>query len=410
MTKAPGSFLPYGRQCIEDDDIAAVEEVLRGDWLTTGPTVKAFEDKLCAITGAQYAVACANGTAALHLAALALSLTDGDDVVVPSMTFLATANAVRYVGAEVRFADVDPETGLLTAQSLEAAIEQTGPGKVRAVFPVHLNGQPVDMESVYESARKRGLDVVEDAAHALGSTYTTHDGEVIRVGSCRHSVMTTFSFHPVKTVAMGEGGAVTTNSAELYARLLRYRNHGMSLDADSFRNRDMAFDAEGQLNPWYYEMAEPGFNYRASDIHCALGFSQLGKLDRFVQRRRELVALYDQRIEAYGLGVSPPVRREGCDVAWHLYAARIDFAALGGSRAAVMRALREKGIGSQVHYIPVHRQPYYQERYSTPVLVGADAYYARELSLPLFPAMSDADVDRVVQSLDEILGQGLVAV
>lgn len=384
-----GGYLPYGRHVVDDADIAAVTDVLRGDWLTTGPTVNAFETAFAKATGAAHAVSCANGTAALHLAAMALGLGTGDAVVVPSVTFLATANAVRFVDREVQFADVDRETGLLTPETLEAAIAMAA-GRAKAVLPVHLNGQRCDMAGIAAVAARHGLVVVEDACHVLGEN---------GAGACAHSAMSAFSLHPVKAIAAGEGGVVTTNDPTLAEQVARFRNHGMVREPGRFIATDDAFDNGGNLNPWYYEMPELGFNYRLSDIHAALGLSQLAKLDRFIARRRALAARYDSGLAALAPWVRPIGRMPGQDPAWHIYVVLIDFEKIGKSRAAVMNALRAKDIGTQVHYIPVHRQPYYRARYGAFRLPGADAYYARALSLPLFPSMRDADVDRVIEAL-----------
>ncbi|MDP3513895.1 MAG: UDP-4-amino-4,6-dideoxy-N-acetyl-beta-L-altrosamine transaminase [Sulfuritalea sp.] len=404
MTEPGGCFLPYGRHQIDEDDIAAVVSVLRSDSLTGGPVVTEFEQAFAARVGARFAVACANGTAGLHLAAMALDLGADDTVIVPTLTFLATANAARYVGAEVAFADVDPATGLMRPDDLQEAHAKVVNRKVRAVIPVHLNGQCVDMEAVAEFAGRHGMRVIEDACHAIGATYRTRAGEGVSVGACRHSDMTVFSLHPVKTIAMGEGGVVTTNDPDLHTALLRLRNHGMVREASGFVQREEAFDADGQPNPWYYEMPAPGYNYRASEIHCALGLSQLRKLDRFLARRRELADIYDRALAPLGLLLRPIPRVAGCASGWHLYVVQIDFNIAETSRAALMRKLLDRGIGTQVHYLPVHRQPYYRSRYSNVKLPGSDAYYASCLSLPFFPAMSGGEVERVVATLaDELV-------
>lgn len=405
MTDPGSRFLPYGRHLIDEDDIAAVVSVLRSDSLTGGPMAAEFEQAFAERVGARFAVACANGTAGLHLAAMALGLGPDDAAIVPTLTFLATANAARYVGAEVAFADVDPATGLMQPRDLQEAFAMATTRKARAVIPVHLNGQCVDMESVAEFADRHGLRVIEDACHAIGATYRTRSGEDVRVGACRHSDMAVFSLHPVKTIAMGEGGVVTTNDPDLHAALLRLRNHGMVRDAARFVQRDEAFDADGQPNPWYYEMSEPGYNYRASEIHCALGLSQLRKLDHFLARRRELADAYDRALAPLASMVRPIQRVAGCASGWHLYVVQVDFKAVGTTRATFMRKLLGRGIGTQVHYLPVHRQPYYQSRYGNTQLPGADAYYASCLSLPLFPAMSEADIDRVVAVLTNQLAK-----
>ena len=399
------ALLPYGRHGIDDDDIAAVEKVLRGEFLTTGPTVAAFERALAEAVGAPGAVACSSGTAALHLAAMSIGLGSGDAAVVPAITFLATANAVRLTGAEVLFADVDPDTGLMGADHVDAALGNAGDLRVRAVFPVHLAGQPAAMGRIAMLADARSLAIVEDACHALGSSCETPDGASVRIGQASHGGLAAFSFHPVKTVAMGEGGALTGQDRTLLERARRFRNHGMTRELAAFTEHALAFDAGGETNPWHYEMPEPGLNYRASDIHCALGLSQLGKLERFVARRRALAAAYDERLAALDPLVRPLARRSGCTPAWHLYVVLIDFAAAGTSRRCVMEALRADGIGSQVHYIPVHLQPYYRQRYGAQSLPGAMRYFERCLSLPLFPAMADGDVDRVVRALVRALGR-----
>ena len=396
----PRRFLPYGRQQIGDDDVAAVTEVLRGAHLTTGPKVADFEQALGQATGASHAVVCSSGTAALHLAAMALDLGPGDKVVVPAITFLATANVVRMVGAEVVFADVDPATGLMGAQELSAALARDGSGKVKAIFPVHYAGQCAAPDQ--SAAVAKGIPVVADSCHALGTAY----GVGGKVGDCSHAVMETFSFHPVKTVAAGEGGAVTTNDGDLAQRLRRLRNHGMTRDAGAFVRGELARDGKGEANPWYYEMTELGLNYRLSELHCALGLSQLAKLDAFCAVRRALAARYDEKLVSLAPIVRPLGRVEGCDPAWHLYVVQIDFAALGMERAAVMARLKEAGIGSQVHYLPLHMQPYYRDRYGEISLPGAEAFYGQALSLPLFPDMTEEEVEYVVETLSKITGGG----
>jgi UDP-4-amino-4,6-dideoxy-N-acetyl-beta-L-altrosamine transaminase len=403
MTEPGGTFLPYGRHQIDEDDIAAVVRVLRSSSLTGGPSVAEFEQAFAERVGARYAVACSSGTAGLHLATMALGLGIDDAVVVPTMTFLATANAARYVGSEVVFADTDPGTGLMRQADLLAALAADHQRNVKAVIPVHLNGQCVDMESVAEIAARQGLRVVEDACHAIGASYRTRDGNKVLVGSCRHSDMTVFSLHPVKTIAMGEGGIVTTNDAKLYELLTRLRSHGMVRSPAQFTQREEAFDQSGRVNPWYYEMPEPGFNYRASDIHCALGRNQLLKLNRFLARRKELADLYDLALASLRPKLQPIPRVSGCDSGWHLYVVGIDFTTLGLSRASVMEALRARGIGTQVHYLPVHRQPYYRQRYGALSLPGANAYYASCLSLPLFPALTDDDIGQVATALGRVI-------
>jgi UDP-4-amino-4,6-dideoxy-N-acetyl-beta-L-altrosamine transaminase len=398
-------FLPYGRQSIDASDHAAVGAVLDSGWLTGGPAVDKFERDLAERLGAARVISCNSGTAALHLACLALDLGPGDAAIVPTITFLATANAVRMTGAEAVFADVDPESGLITPAGLEEAIGRARAAglRVRAVIPVHLAGQCPDMVAIGRLARAAGAEIIEDACHAIGSYHACADGSAAAVGACRHSTLATFSFHPVKTIAAGEAGAVSTNDSALADRMLRLRSHGMSRDPASFARKDAGFDAAGLANPWYYEMAEIGWNYRLSDIHAALGSSQLRRLDHFVERRRTLAQRYDEALAPHVSRVRPIRRSRGCLPAWHLYPVLIDFDRLGIERGAVMRALAAAGIGSQVHYIPVHLQPYYRRREPGLLLAGAQAYYDRVLTLPLFTEMSVGEVKRVVSTLIEIL-------
>jgi UDP-4-amino-4,6-dideoxy-N-acetyl-beta-L-altrosamine transaminase len=384
-----GPLLPYGRQTIEDDDIEAVAQALRADFLTTGPTVERFETAFAETVGARHAVACANGTAALHLAMLALDVQPGEVCIAPAITFLATANCARYVGAEVVFADVDPLTGLMTPDTLAEALTRVGDRRLRAVLPVHLRGDVAQLDALEALAQEAGAVLVEDAPHALGST-ATFGNQVERVGDVRHSAMATFSFHPVKTIATGEGGMVTTNDDHLAQRLKTLRSHGM-------------VRPEG-ADPWWYEMEAPGFNYRLPDILCALGLSQLAKLPRFAARRQALTTRYKTALAPLAPVVRPAERPAWSHPVLHLMVALIDFAAVGKTRRQVVEELKTKGVGTQVHYIPVNRQPYYVNRYGPLDLPGANAWYEACLSLPLYPGMADEDVDRVVAALSEVLG------
>ncbi len=401
--RAPDQSLPYGRHFIDDEDIDAVVAVLKSARLTTGPMVERFEAALRDVTGAPFAVVCANGTAALHLSAAALGLGPQSTVIVPSVTFAATANAARFTGARVRFVDVDPENGLMRPSDLEAALVH---GKADAVFPVHFAGQTTDIEHIGAIARKHGLAVVEDACHALGSDYIAK-GKEQPVGSGTHSDLTVFSFHAVKTVAMGEGGAVTTRNETLAQHLRQLRNHGAIRDPAGFEQTELGFDSAGCANPWYYELTELGFNYRASDIACALGAAQLKKLARFCALRRRLVEAYERALAPLAPAIRPIKRVPWCTPAWHLMAVLIDFTGLGIERGTVMARLAERGIGTQVHYVPLHMQPYYRKLRAdwgdrTP-LPGAEAYYSRCLALPLFVGMNESDVSRVVDTLAEVI-------
>ncbi len=389
------SILPYGRPVVDDDDIDAVVAALRDDMLTTGPRVGEFERVFAAATGAMQAVACNSGTAALHLAVLSSGLGPGQAAIVPAVTFLATANVVRMTGADVVFADVDPDTGLLNSNALTDALaraEQRGL-RVTAALPVHLNGQCCDMAELAAIAEREGLMLIEDACHALG---------VPDIGANQYSAAACFSTHAVKAITTAEGGVVTTRDAARAERMRSLRSHGMARDAERFSNRALAFDGETP-NPWYYEMLEVGWNYRLPDVLCALGTSQLRKLERFYRRRQEIAALYDRLLTPLA-PVLRPVPHGNRPHGWHLYAVLVDFAALGTTRRRFMEDLRSRGVGTQVHYIPVHRQPYYRETHGEHVLAGAEAYYARCLSLPLFPGMTDEDAARVAAALRELVG------
>jgi len=394
------SLLSYGRQTIDDEDVRAVVAALKSDWLTQGPAVRNFEDAFLRRVEAGFAVACANGTAALHVAYSALGIGAGDAVIVPSVTFMATAAAARQVGAEVVFADVDPDSGLLTPETLLSALRRADEAglSVRAVAPVHLAGQLVDLEAVGEIARARGLLVIEDACHAVGAAASLPEGER-PTGSCARSDVVVFSFHPVKTMTTAEGGMVTVNDPEVARRARRIVNHGIERDPERFVDTEAARERDGRLRPWYHEATAPGFNFRLTDIQAALGLSQLTRLDDWRDRRAELVRLYRERLAPLAPTIRPTTAVPGCRPAWHLFTILIDFAGAGTDRTRVMTDLRERGVGSQVLYIPVHRQPYWRERYGLVALPGADAYYARALSLPLFPTMRDEDVDRVVEAL-----------
>lgn len=391
-------MLPYGRQTIEDDDLAAVAAALRSDFLTTGPLVEEFEKQFAVASGAQHAVACNSGTAALHLAAMGLRLGAGDTAIVPSVTFLSSANAIRMTGAEVFFADVDPDSGLLTDAAFEEALALAGKYRreVKAAVPVHLNGRICDMRSLARAAAANNVSLIEDACHALGVT---------SVGANEFSDFACFSTHPVKAIATGEGGVVTTKDEAAASRMRKLRSHGMIHDASELVQRGEAFE-NGEKKPWYYEMQEIGWNYRMPDVLCALGISQLKKLERFIKRREEIARLYDRLLAPLAPALKS-VPRGNDPHGLHLYAVLIDFEKLGTTRAKFMNALRAENVGSQVHYLPVHRQPYYRDRYGERELPGADAYYARCLSIPLYPAMQDEDVEYVAKTLGKLCGKAI---
>ncbi len=373
-------FIPYGRQDLNEADCQAVLAVLKSDWLTQGPAVPRFEEAFAAYCGARFAVAVSSGTAALHLAVLAAGFGPGDEVITTPITFVATANAVVYAGGRPVFADVEPETACLDVARLAWRL---GPAS-RGIIPVHFAGQPVDLGMLATVARDNGLVLIEDAAHALGASYEV-GGRWYRVGCCAHSAMTIFSLHPVKHIAAGEGGVITTNDAELAARLRLLRSHGITRDPDLLKAAD---------GPWYYEMQALGFNYRLTDIQAALAASQLQRLDDFVARRREIARRYDEAFAALP-AVMPLEQRPSGRSSYHLYVLKC----LKVDRGELYRWLRRRGLGVNVHYIPVHLQPYYRENFA--FLPGdypeAELYYQRALTIPLYPAMSDGQVERVIE-------------
>jgi perosamine synthetase len=377
------TLLPYGRQSVNEADIQAVVEVLRSDWLTTGPRVAEFEETFAARVGAAHAVSFSSGTAALHAAAFAAGLKPGDDAITTPMTFAATANCVLYQGATPVFADVSRDTLNLDPEQVAGKITP----KTRAILPVDYAGHPADLTLMMDIARSKGLIVIEDACHALGAEVGGR-----RVGSIAD--MTAFSFHPVKHITTGEGGMVTTNNPQLAETLRRFRNHGISSEA---RQRQSA----GQ---WHYEMVLLGFNYRLPDIVCALGIQQLKRLDANLARRKEIAAVYTAAFREMP-GIIAPAVRVGVNPAWHLYPIRLDLEKLTAGRAQIFRALRAENIGVNVHYIPVHLHPYYRERfgYAGGEFPVAEDGYARLISLPMFHGMSDQDVDDVLRALTKVV-------
>lgn len=380
-------FIPYSRQWIDEDDVAAVVDALRSDWLTTGPRVDEFEESVAATVGAKYAVAVANGTAALHLACLAAEIAPGSECITSPITFVATANAALYCGSRPVFADVCEDTINLDPEQAQTKIT----ARTAAILPVHFAGHACDMPVLRSIADQHGLTVIEDACHALGAL--TPEGAV---GDCRYSDMAVFSTHAVKTIATGEGGIVTTNSPKLNDRLRRLRTHGITRDPER-----MARDEGG----WYYEMQELGYNYRITDIQCALGHSQLKKLATFLARRREIAARYGEAFADLPM-LRLPAERAGHLSAWHLYVARLT--GLGeGARRWLYDALRKANFGVNVHYIPVYWQPYYRETlgYEAGLCPVAENAYRESISLPLYPSMTDAQIETVIDVVRRSLAE-----
>jgi perosamine synthetase len=379
-------LLPYGRQSLDNADIEAVVEVLKSDWLTTGPKVGEFEERFAAWVGAKHAVSFSSGTAALHGTAFAAGLGPGDQAITTPMTFCATANCILYQQATPVFADVSPDTLNLDPNEVSKKITSRASSKVKAIIAVDYAGHPAELDELGEVAKECGAVLIEDACHALGAEFRGK-----RVGAI--AGMTVFSFHPVKHLTTGEGGMVATNNARFAETLRRFRNHGISSEA---HERQKA----GQ---WFYEMVLLGFNYRLTDIACALGLSQLEKLDANLARRREIAAQYSAAFRELP-AIEVPAVREGVNPAWHLYPVRLKLEMLSTGRGEIFRALRAENIGVNVHYIPVHRHPYYRERFgskeSYPV---AEDAYERLISLPMFHAMTAQDVEHAVHALRKVV-------
>lgn len=371
-------MIPYGRQTIDEDDINAVIDVLKSDYLTTGPKIAEFEQAVASYTGAKYAVAISNGTSALHAACFAAGIGQGDEVITTPLTFAASANCVLYCGGTPVFADVDPYTYNIDPKDIRKKITD----KTKAIIAVHLAGQPCDMDEIHSIAQEHNLIVIEDGAHALGSVYKGK-----KVGCL--SDMTTFSFHPVKPITTGEGGMIMTDNEELYKRLVLFRSHGIT------RDNSMMTRNEG---PWFYQQLDLGYNYRITDIQCALGCSQMRKLDKFLKRRRELVERYNNAfIECDN--IVTPYQLPDTQSGWHLYIVQVKK----HDRKQVFETLRDKGIGVNVHYIPVYMHPYYQEHgYKDVHCVNAEEIYSHIISLPLYPGLTDEQQDYVIDTLKQL--------
>ncbi len=385
-------MIPYGRQSLDQADIDAVVAVLQSDWLTQGPTIERFEQAMAARCEAGFGVAVCNATAALHISCLAAGLGPGDRLWTTPNTFLASANCGRYCGAEVDFVDIDPLTWNLDANALALKLEAAERDGTlpKVLVAVAFSGQSCDMQAIGKLAERYGFTVIEDASHAVGASYAGRP-----VGCGEFAAMTVFSFHPVKIITSAEGGMVLTNRPELAERLQRLRSHGMT--------RDPAQMTEPSHGPWYYQQIELGFNYRITDLQAALGLSQLGKLEGFIARRRELAARYDRLLS--DLPLSLPSAQPGAQSAWHLYVVRLQPGRIKLSHREVFEALRAAGIGVNLHYIPVHLQPYYCEQgFTEGDFPEAERYYAQAISLPMFAALTDEQQGYVVEQLRRMVG------
>ncbi|MGH2279050.1 UDP-4-amino-4,6-dideoxy-N-acetyl-beta-L-altrosamine transaminase [Aliarcobacter sp. ERUVET-7] len=372
------NFIPYGKQSIDEDDINSVVEVLKSDFLTTGPKIKEFEDELCKYTNAKYCVAVANGTAALHLASLVL-LSKGDKVITTPNSFLATSNSILYVEAKPIFVDIQ-EDGNIDLDLCEEELKKDS--SIKAIYVVHFSGNPIEQEKLKYLKETYKIKILEDCAHSLGATF-----EGIKAGSCENSDCSILSFHPVKHITTGEGGAVTTNSKEIYEKLLELRAHGIKRFPDAA--------------PWYYEMHSLGFNYRITDMQAALGISQLKKLDSFIKRRKEIALKYDKALLN---SVVKPLYSFNNNSSYHLFVVKVDFSKLNISKMELFNKMREKNIGLQLHYIPINKQPYYKSlgygNEDTPIM---NKYYDECFSLPMYSSLSNEEQEYVIKTLFEIL-------
>ena len=371
-------MIPYGKQTIEQDDIEAVVDVLQSDFLTTGPKIAEFEQTVADYVGAKYAVAISNGTSALHAACFAAGIGPGDEVITTPLTFAASANCVLYCGGTPVFADVDPKTYNIDPEDIRRKITD----RTKAIIAVHLAGQPCDMDAIHSIAREHGLIVIEDGAHALGSVYKGK-----KVGSM--SDMTTFSFHPVKPITTGEGGMIVTDKENFYKKMVLFRSHGITRDDSMMTRND---------GPWFYQQFDLGYNYRITDIQCALGCSQMKKLDRFLARRKEIVARYNEAFADCD-NIITPYQLSDTESGWHLYIVQVKNC----DRRQVFEAMREKGIGVNVHYIPVYMHPYYQEHgYENVHCANAEEIYSHIISLPLYPGLTSEQQDYVIDTLKSL--------
>ena len=371
-------MIPYGKQTIEQDDIQAVVDVLKSDFLTTGPKIAEFEQTVADYVGAKYAVAISNGTSALHAACFAAGIEPGDEVITTPLTFAASANCVLYCGGTPVFADVDPKTYNIDPEDIQRKITD----RTKAIIAVHLAGQPCDMDAIHSIAREHGLIVIEDGAHALGSVYKGK-----KVGSM--SDMTTFSFYPVKPITTGEGGMIVTDNEDFYKKMILFRSHGITRDDSMMTRND---------GPWFYQQFNLGYNYRITDIQCALGCSQMKKLDRFLARRKEIVARYNEAFADCD-NIITPYQLSDTESGWHLYIVQVKKC----DRRQVFENMREKGIGVNVHYIPVYMHPYYQEHgYENVHCANAEEIYSHIISLPLYPGLTSEQQDYVIDTLKSL--------
>lgn len=388
-------FLPYSRQTISEDDVKNVVKVLKSDFITQGPNINKFEKEFAKYVGAKYAVSCATGTAALHLSCLALGLDNKSSLATSSITFVASANCAEFLGAKVYLTDIDKDTYCMCPTSLENILKKN---KIDVVVPVHMCGHSSDMKKILKLKKKYKFKIIEDSCHSLGGKYNNY-----KIGSCKYADISTFSFHPVKPITTGEGGMITTNNKEIYQKLLIYRTHGIIKDQAKFQNKKNAFENK-VVNRWYYEMIELGFNYRLTDIQSALGLSQLRKLDTFTSKRNQVAKKYDKAFKNNQNIIIPKIKKK-IKHAYHLYTILINFQKIGKTRNEIMTELHKHKIGSQVLYIPIYKQPYYNKKYklNDKKFKNSEFYYNHALSIPIFPDLKSQEQKYIIKVINKIV-------
>ena len=396
IKKKISRFLPYSRQLIDKDDILAVNKILKKDFITQGPKIYEFEKNFANYVGAKFAVACSTGTAALHIACQSLNLKKNGNLLTSPITFVASANCAQFVGANTLFADIDLSNYCMSPVALEKILKKKN---IDIVVVVHMSGHSAEMQKIKFLKKKYNFKIIEDACHALGGSYNDK-----RVGSCFYSDISTFSFHPVKPITTGEGGMITTNDKKIYNNLLKFRTHGIHKNKDDFLNKKMAFDSNGVVNQWYYEMSNLGNNYRITDIQAALGDSQLKKLDKFTKQRQKIAKAYDIGFSKNKF-IRTPTKNKRINHAYHLYTLLIDFKKIKKSRNEIMKKLKDLNIGTQVLYIPVHLQPFYSQKYKFKKgdFPNAESYYDNCLSIPLFPGIKKSEINHVIKEINNLV-------
>ena len=394
----PKRFLPYSKQLIDKDDIAGVTKVLKSDFITQGPNIFNFEKKFANFVGAKYAVACATGTAALHISCLAMGITNKSAIATSPITFVASANCGEFIGAKTHFVDIEKNTNCISPKNLERLLKKK---KINLVIAVHLAGHSSDMKKLYQLKKKYKFNLIEDACHALGGKFLGH-----KIGSCKFSDISTFSFHPVKPLTTAEGGMVTTNDKKLYDKMILYRSHGIHKNRFFFKNKRLALDKKKQTNKWYYEMSHLGYNYRMTDIQASLGITQLKKLKKFQRNRNKIAVKYNSFFKKLD-NIKIPFVRKNVTHTYHLYTLLIDYKKINKTRNEVMSFLQKNSIGSQVLYIPVFMQPYYKNKYkfNEKKFPNTMEYYGKALSIPIFSDLKKSEQEYIIKKITSIINQ-----